>query len=295
MQNSNKPHLVGLIGRNIGASRSPAIHQGAASALGLLLAYRIFDFQALDWPDEDLARAVALLQHLGFAGCNVTFPFKQRVLGLCDTLGSEAEMMGAVNTLVFTDGKVHGENTDWLGFSWLLSREVGDIAGASVSQIGAGGAGAATALALAKHNVAEIALHDPEAGRAEALAARLSPHFPSVCFTCAPDAASAISGRDGIVNATPVGMASIPGTAFDSGLMSPAQWLADIIYFPLETELLRRARANGQRAANGVSMVVGQAAEAFHMFTSHAPDRKQMLDRLLAEIECERLQHGLAA
>ena len=232
--------------------------------------------------------------HLGFAGGNVTFPFKQKVLALCDTLGPEAEMMGAVNTLVFTEGKVHGENTDWLGFSWLLSREIGEIAGTSVAQIGAGGAGAATALALASHRVAEIALYDPEAGRAEELAARLAPHFPNVRFTCEETADLAISGRDGVVNATPVGMASIPGTAFDPRLMSAEQWLADIIYFPLETELLRCARNNGQCVANGVSMVVGQAAEAFHMFTGHAPDREQMLDRLLADIKSERLLKGLS-
>ncbi len=295
MMKHASPFLAGLIGRNIGASRSPAIHEGAASALGLSLAYRLFDFQALGWPDEDLPRAVALLQHLGFAGSNVTFPFKQQVVGLCDTLGAEAATMGAVNTLVFAGGKVHGENTDWLGFSWLISREFGDIAGASVAQIGAGGAGAATALALARRDVAEVALHDPEPGRAEALAARLAPHFPKVRFISAQDAATAISGRDGIVNATPVGMASIPGTAFDPGLMTSRQWFADIIYFPLETEMLRRARENGQRTANGVSMVVGQAAEAFHMFTRNAPDREQMLARLLAQIERERSQQGMAA
>lgn len=295
MQKQYNPLLVGLIGRSISASRSPMIHEGAASALALALSYRLIDLEALGWADDELPRAISMLRHLGFSGCNVTYPFKQQVLGLCDTLGPEATMMGAVNTLVFTDGKVHGENTDWYGFSWLLSREIGDIAGASIAQIGAGGAGAATALALARHSVVEVALHDPEAGRAEALAARLAPHFPNVRFTIAEDAAAAISGRDGIVNATPVGMAAIPGTAFEPGLMSAKQWLADIIYFPLETELLKHARDNGQRVANGVSMVVGQAAGAFQMFTGLMPDRYQMLDRLMNEIGKEQNAPGLAA
>ena len=289
------PTLTGLIGRSIGASRSPAIHEGAASALGASLAYRLVDFQALGWADDELPRAIAMLRQLGFAGCNVTYPFKQQALACCDTLGREAELMGAVNTLVFAEGKVHGENTDWRGFSWLVSREIGDIAGASVAQVGAGGAGAATTLALARSKVAEIALYDPEIERAETLATRLSPHFPEVRFICPPDAETAIKGRDGIVNATPVGMAAVPGTPFAPELMSPGQWLADIIYFPLETELLRHARLNGQRVTNGISMVVGQAAEAFHLFTGQVPDRDQMLERLLNEISDEKRAPGLAA
>jgi shikimate dehydrogenase len=295
MQTNKSLHLVGLIGRSIGASRSPMIHEGAASALALPLSYRLVDFEALGWADDELPRAIAMLRQLGFSGCNVTYPFKQQALAFCDSLGREAELMGAVNTLVFTGGKVHGENTDWLGFSWLLNREIGDVAGASIAQIGTGGAGAATALALAQSGVAEIALHDPELGRADALAARLAPHFPAVRFICAADAAMAITGRDGIVNATPVGMAAVPGMPFAPVLMSQAQWLADIIYFPLETELLRRARDNGQRVANGVSMVVGQAAEAFQMFTGHTPDRHQMLDRLMNEISKDQNAPGLAA
>jgi shikimate dehydrogenase len=295
MTPSDSPTLIGLIGRGIGASRSPAIHEGAASALGLSLAYRLVDFSKLGWADEDLPRAIAMLRQLGFAGCNVTYPFKQQALAFCDTLGREAELMGAVNTLVFVGGHVRGENTDWRGFSWLLNREIGDVAGARVAQVGAGGAGAATALALARSKVAEIALFDPEATRAESLAVRLAPHFPDVRFLCTPDAETAIKDRDGVVNATPVGMAAVPGTPFEPKSMSADQWLADIIYFPLETELLRHARSNGQRVANGVSMVVGQAAEAFHLLTGQVPDRDQMLNRLLTDISQEHLTQGLAA
>ncbi|MBP7951862.1 MAG: shikimate dehydrogenase [Sphingorhabdus sp.] len=295
MTNNHNVYLTGLIGRSIGASRSPAIHSAAAASLNVTLAYRLVDFETLGWADSELPRAVAMLRQLGFAGCNVTFPFKQQAIALCDSLGREAEMIGAVNSLVFADGRVHGENTDWQGFSWMLSREFGDIAGTHIAQIGAGGAGSATALALAQHNVEQINLFDPERGRAEALISRLSPFFPAVRFVCAPDAAAAIGGCDGIVNATPVGMAAIPGTPFTPKLMAGEQWVADIIYFPLETELLRYARQNGQRTANGVSMVAGQAAAAFQMFTGHTPDRNQMLDRLMNDISKEQTAPGLAA
>jgi shikimate dehydrogenase len=295
MDKANKPQFVSLIGRSIGASRSPAIHEQEAAALGIPLCYKLVDFDQLGWSDRELARAVEFLRHLGFAGSNVTFPFKQQAVDLCHTLGAEASMLGAVNTLRFSTDGIHGENTDWLGFSWMIEREFGSVDRARVAQIGAGGAGSATALALARLGVAEIALHDPEPGRAEALCLRLATHFTDTHFIACPDAGTAIGGRDGVVNATPVGMASIPGTPFDPALMSASQWLADIIYFPLETDLLRCARETGQHVSNGVSMVAGQAAAAFHFFTGIAPDRERMLTQLDADIAGETSRKDLAA
>lgn len=286
---------TGLIGRSIGASRSPAIHEGEAVALGLNLSYSLTDFSALGLRDEDLPDVVASLRDQGFAGANITFPFKQRIIAHCDTLGTEAALMGAVNTLSFADGQVHGENSDWLGFTWMICREIGDVAGSSVAQVGAGGAGSATALALAKLGVRQLAIFDPDDGKADALVARLAPHFPDVAFTAGGTASATISGADGIVNATPIGMAAHPGMPFNPQFMSADQWLADIIYFPLETELVRHARSNGHRTANGVSMVVGQAAEAFRIFTRIQPDRERMFARLMLDIEREAKCGGLAA
>ncbi|NKJ01235.1 shikimate dehydrogenase [Novosphingobium sp. SG707] len=281
-------HAVGLIGRGIGASRSPAIHEAEARALGLPLTYRLFDFDVMGWEDEDLGRAVRLMRDVGYSGGNVTFPFKQQVIAHCDELSDEARVLGAVNTLVFRDGRVRGENTDWIGFSWLVERAFGSIAGARVAQIGTGGAGSATALALAQLGAGEVVLFDPEAARAARLADSLSQAVPACRFTLAQDVGAAIAPCAGVVNATPVGMAKLPGVPFDPALMRADQWLTDIIYFPLETELLAAARAQGQRVANGVSMVVGQAAEAIRHITGIAPDRERMLARLLADIAGEQ-------
>jgi len=283
-----RSHVVGLIGRGIGQSRSPQIHESEARALGLQLSYQLVDFDTLGRPDADLAGTIDSLIERGFSGSNVTFPFKQAVLANCDRLSDAAGVLGAVNTLVFQGGQVIGENTDWLGFSWLIEREIGDIAGTCVAQIGAGGAGSATAYALAALGAREVVLFDPAAERAADLAGRLAPHFPDCTFSLAATAEAAVTQAQGVVNATPVGMASLPGLPFDPGCMSASQWLADIIYFPLETELLGAARANGQKVANGVSMVVGQAAEAFRLITGAEPDRARMLDRLLNEIAAER-------
>jgi shikimate dehydrogenase len=281
-------HALALIGRGIGQSRSPAIHEAEGRRLGLPLTYRLVDFDALGLAAEDLPRVVRLLAGIGYSGANVTYPFKQEVMPLCDSLSPAAEALGAVNTLCFRDGAIHGENTDWLGFAWLLEREIGAIAGQRVAQIGTGGAGAATAYALARCGAGEVALFDPAPGRAADLAVRLAPLFPDCRFSAADRAAAAIAGAAGVVNATPVGMAKLPGTPFDPALMDPAQWVADVIYFPLETELLAAARARGQTIANGISMVVGQAAEAFRLITGAEPDREAMLARLSAAIRDER-------
>lgn len=281
-------HVVGLMGRGIAASRSPCIHEDEAAALGLPLAYRVADFTALGLHDDDLPKMVRLFAGMGYSGSNITVPFKQSVLPMCDVVSDAAATLGAVNTLVFRDGIIRGENTDWVGFSWLIEREFGDIAGASVAQIGAGGAGSATAYALARLGAARIGLFDPDQSKARALIERLAPHFPACRFDVAQSAESAITGCDGIVNATPVGMASIPGLPFPPACMSQNQWLADIIYFPLETELLSAARGNGQKVTNGVSMVIGQAAEAFRLITGVQPDRNRMLTKLLDVIASER-------
>lgn len=281
-------HAVGLLGRGIGASRSPRIHEDAARALGIPLVYRLVDFDVLGLDDNELPRIVALLRGMGFSGCNVTFPFKQAAMALCDRLSPDAAALGAVNTLVFRDGEICGENTDWVGFSWLVEREIGDVAGKAVAQIGAGGAGSATAYALAQKGVTDLRLFDPDRNRAGELADRIGTACPDCRVSVAKDAAEAIDGTAGVVNATPIGMASLPGMPFDPSLMHTDQWFADIIYFPLVTELLASAKSNGQTIANGVSMVIGQAAEAFRHFTGLTPDRKQMLTRMLGVLDAER-------
>ncbi len=287
-------HVAGLIGRAIQHSRSPAIHEAEAHELGLPLAYRLVDFDRLGLADARLDEVIRLLARIGFSGCNVTYPFKQQVMASCTSLGNAAAALGAVNTLVFADGEVHGENTDWLGFSWLVEREFGSVTGQRIAQIGAGGAGSATAYALARLGVSQVFLFDPSPGRVEELAAHLAPAFSTCAFVPCESAEQAIAQADGVVNATPVGMAKLPGTPFPPALMRAGQWVADIIYAPWETELLGAARRQGQNTANGAAMVVGQAAEAFRLITGEQPDSVRMLARLLDGIAFEEGQEGAA-
>lgn len=269
-------HAVGLIGRGIAASQSPQIHEGAARELGLALTYRIVDFDALGLEDDRLEEIVRLLAGIGWTGCNITHPFKQQVLAFCDELSEDARVLGAANTLLFHNGRIRGENTDWIGFSSLIAKRIGDIGGQAIAQIGTGGAGSATAYALARLGAAEVALYDPSPARCDQLVARLAPGFANCRFVVCTSAAEAIGGRRGIVQTTPVGMAAHPGMPFDPALLDGAEWLADVIYFPAETALMAAARQRHITAVNGLDMVIGQAAEAFRLFTGHVPDEAQM-------------------
>ncbi len=273
---------AGLVGRGIGGSASPAIHEREARALGLELHYDLVDFDRLKLEDVELAVCLDRLAGQGFTGVNVTHPFKQKVMPLLDTIDPEAEAVGAVNCVIFDGTKLHGLNSDVSGFAFLLAHELGDARISCVAQIGAGGAGSAAAFALLSAGAGEIRLYDALHQRAQGLAQRLASSFPTAKVVVAARPGDAIEGADGIVQTTPVGMEAHPGMPFDPELVDRGQWLADIIYFPRETELVRAVKASGVRAVGGSAMVVGQASEPFRRFTGHEPDRERMLMSFLA-------------
>jgi len=269
---------VGLIGRGIGGSRSPALHQAEGAAQGLAYSYLLFDLDVLGLTPDALPDLIEAARFSRFAGLNITHPCKQAVLPLLDALSEDARMLGAVNTVVFgPDGSATGHNTDWRGFAESFRRELGDVARQRVVQLGAGGAGAAVAHALLKEGVERLTLVDTEEARGARLAEDLCRRFGAGRAAAASDPGAALAAADGLVNATPIGMAHHPGMPLDRALLRPALWVADIIYFPLETELLRAARALGCRSMGGGGMVVFQAAAGFRLFTGIEPDAERML------------------
>jgi shikimate dehydrogenase len=272
----NAAFLVGLIGRDIGASRSPWLHEREASAQGLRMLYMLFDFASRGWGEARLPQLLAALGTLGAAGCNVTYPYKQTVLGLLDELSPQAAAVGAVNTIVFRDGRTTGHNTDIIGFGDALATGLGDRPFGRVVQVGAGGAGAATAQALMLHGVATLSLFDAEQSRAEMLADRLRQQFPGRDIHVGGDLSKALANADGLVNATPMGMVKLPGLPVPADALGPHLWVTDIVYFPLETELIVQSRRRGCTVINGSAMAVGQAAAAFNLFTGHAADHRRM-------------------
>jgi shikimate dehydrogenase len=266
--------LIGLLGRGIQHSRSPAMHEQEAARLGLDCAYVLIDFDAMGLADADLDATLRAAERLGFTGVNVTYPFKQAIIPMLDRISDEASAIGAVNTVVFGDGTA-GHNTDYWGFSESFRTQMPGARMDRVSVFGAGGAGSAIGAALIGLGARHITFVDADAHRAEALASRLAAHAKAE-VVATRDARLAVTSADGIVNTTPVGMAKHPGTPFSAEWLTSHQWVADVIYFPQETELLRRARQTGCRTLPGIGMAIGQAARAFEHFTGRAADMDAM-------------------
>lgn len=268
--------LAGLIGAGIQASRTPALHEHEGDAQGIRYLYRLIDIDALKMGLDDLPTLLNAAQHTGFTGLNITFPCKQAVIPLLDELSPEARGIGAVNTVVFENGKRIGHNTDCLGFAEGFRRGLSDVARAQVVQMGAGGAGAAVAHALLIEGVEQLTIFDVDASRARALADNLNEHFPGNRASAGTDLAAAMASADGLVNTTPMGMAKLPGMPVPKALLRAPMWVAEIVYFPLETELLREARALGCRTLDGGTMAVFQAVKAFELFSGAAADATRM-------------------
>lgn len=275
---SEKTWLTGLLGRGIGGSRSRQMHEREAAALGLQLVYRPVDFDLIGFDDDDIGKMIDLVEAMGFAGVNITHPYKQAVIPHLSSLAANAQALGAVNTVRFADGQRTGHNTDWSGFAASVRTYIGSDPIGKIAQIGAGGAGSATAYALLRSGADEVAIYDRDPAKAEALAARLADLFPERSVVAAVSAAEATTDASGIVQASPVGMAAHPGLPLDPELLRSGQWLIDIIYFPSETELVRAARSRGVNAVGGSAMAVHQAARAFEIFTGVAPDTARMLE-----------------
>jgi shikimate dehydrogenase len=274
--------LTGLIGRDILASRSPWLHEREADAQGVRLVYSLYDFAALGRDDGYLPRMLDAAEAMGFAGLNVTHPYKQAIIAHLDDLSPAAAKIGAVNTVAFTDGKRVGHNTDVSGFAESFRSGLPGVATNLVVQMGAGGAGSATAHALLETGVATLALFDQDAAKRAALAGKLRNDFGGDRICEPADLAETLGRADGIVNATPMGMARYPGSPVPKALIESRHWVADIVYFPLETELLRDARMMGCRTLDGSGMAVYQAAAAFDIFTGLSANRMRMRESFVA-------------
>ena len=258
--------LTGLIGAPIAQSAAPAMHEQAAEALGARCHYQLIEVAGAD--PAELRALLDGVRRLGFAGVNVTFPYKEAVVPLLDEMSPGASAIGAVNTVVVRDGRLIGHNTDTTGFE----RAIGDLVAGSnhgpVALIGAGGVGKAIAFALANLGVVEISIFDADRVKAERLAMQLRGRMEA---RVADDVANALQGAAGVVNGTPVGMLPDRGMAVPEALLHRDLWVADAVYTPLWTPLLTAARARGAKVMTGRELAIYQAADAFELFTGLKP------------------------
>jgi shikimate dehydrogenase len=265
-----------LVGRGIEASRTPGMHEAEGARLGLRYGYRLIDFDRFGLADSDLEAVVSRARVLGLRGLNVTHPFKESVVQCLDALSPDAAAVGAVNTVVFTDGRSTGHNTDSYGFAESFRRSLPGAPLGRVLLLGAGGGGMAVAHALLDLGVASLRIVDRIPGKAQILAARLAQRVSGRSVDAGGEVAEAVATADGIVNATPSGMSKYPGSPIDETLLHPGLWVADIVYFPAETALIRAARAAGCRTLAGGGMAVFQAVEAFRLITGVRADPGEM-------------------
>lgn len=277
MKTAQPDFLVGLIGAGIQASRTPGMHEREGVEQGLHYSYKLIDLEKLGVGADALPALLADAEREGYAGLNITFPCKQSVIPLLTDLSEDARSLGAVNTVVLREGRRMGHNTDWWGFAESFRRGMPDVKMDRAVQLGAGGAGTAVAHAALKLGVHRIAIFDVELQRAAQVAAGLNARFGAGRAVAGGELAAEMAHADGLIHATPTGMKKFPGLPLPAELLRPSLWVAEIVYFPLETELLRVARDMGCRTLDGGGMAVFQAAEAFRLFTGIAPDAERML------------------
>ncbi|VXC34760.1 shikimate dehydrogenase [Nocardioides sp. AX2bis] len=280
------PYRVALLGHGIGPSLTPAMHEQEAALLGLDYRYETVDL--IGDPDVDLGAVLTRLEGEGFAAANVTHPFKVAVLDHVASTSPVVERIGSAN-LVLLDrtgdpGSPHrrAHNTDVTGFEAGLVAFLGARPRGRVLQVGAGGAGRATAYALLDLGFDEVVVHDRDPLAAAALVERFAPASGGRMTASGDDLAPWVREVTGVVHVTPMGMAEHPGVAFDPAGLREGAWVAEVVYRPLATELLRRARARGLDTLDGGLMAVGQAVDSLRLITGREPDRARMTEHFRA-------------
>jgi shikimate dehydrogenase len=257
-ESANRTYLVGLVGAGIQHSSSPSMHMDEGQSLGLQINYELLDFDLMPEGPARLAAVLDQAEQRGFTGLNVTYPSKQAVIPLLHELSPEARALHSVNTVLFRGGRRIGHNTDWWGFAESFRREMADVNPRRVVLVGAGSAGA--------------------------LAERMSSLFEDRKVRVCNDVGAALAAADGLVHATPTGMQKYPGIPVPAECLRPPLWVAEIVYVPLLTELLRTARQHGCRTLDGDGMAIFQGAMAFTLFFGVNPDVARMQRRFHSKL-----------
>ena len=289
-------YLVGLIGSGVTPSLTPTMHEREAEHLGLRYLYQPIDLDLLDLDADYLGDMIKFARLLGFRGLNITHPCKQAVLAHLDEISPAAAAIGAVNTVVFDSRRAIGHNTDAYGFEQNLTRRLPSASLDKVILLGAGGVGSAVANVLLGLGTNRLVVVDPNPARVEQLTSALRARFDEARIGSAPPdrVDRELADADGVVNASPSGMAAHPGLPLPAELLRPELWVADLVYFPLETELLRKARQAGCRTLDGGGMAVFQAVGAFDLFTGLRADADRMLEHFRELTESTTAEVGPA-
>jgi len=264
---NRKIPLAAVIGSPVAHSRSPALHTHWLKKYGLRGHY-----VPMDISQHDLPAVLAALPKMGFVGANVTIPHKETVLGLANVVTDRAALIGAANTLIFrSDGKLHADNTDGYGFIENLRQSAPDWDPKSgpAAVLGAGGAARAVLASLLDVGVPEIRLSNRTRARSEALRKEFGAKINVYDWV---QAGNMLDSAATVVNATSLGMEGKPELRVPLDALSPKALVTDLVYTPLETELLRKAKAAGCTTVDGLGMLLFQAAPGFERWFGVRPE-----------------------
>jgi shikimate dehydrogenase len=268
--------LLGLIGAAIQTSRLPAIHEQESAEHGIRCIYQLIDLDELNLTVAWLPELLAAAERMGFSGLNITHPCKQKIIPFLTDLSDDAHLLGTVNTVLLRNGKRIGYNTEWSGFAETLPQQLPEARMEHVVQLGAGGAGTATAYALLKMGVKQLTISDWSVESEEQLVDLMALHFGERRAQAVQNLAAAVANADGLIHATPTGLVRYPGMPLPRSLLRPELWVADLASVTYETELIRTARELGCRTMDGTLMAVYQAVKSFELFTGIVPDTNRM-------------------
>lgn len=283
VQINGKTKIVGVIGEPVEHSCSPPMHNSAFDELKMNYVYVPFHVKA-----EDLQAAVDGFKALGIAGINITIPHKQRIIPMLDEISKEAEMIGAVNTLVFEDDSIIGYNTDARGFIEAMYEVVDEEITGSAVVIGAGGAARAVVVGLVNAGFSPITIANRTTSKAIELAEQIERKSDAILLGIGlydaklPDA---ITNANLLVNATSAGMDLSRPLIIDSDWLHKDLIVYDIIYTPPNTKLLMAAEKKGLQTIKGLGMLVHQGAISFKLWTDISPPVETMRNALIKALD----------
>lgn len=267
---------LGLVGKGIMNSSSPELHVQLGELTGIATSYDLFDADEI--PMASLESQIRALVKEGYRGVNVTYPFKSQAVNLASRVSAGARMIGSANTLVFEEGSIRAENTDFSGFISGFHATLGARKPGRVLLLGAGGVGKAVAFGLGRLGARQVVVMDLD----EHESRRLANDMREAGFSATSADSSALEEQvaqcDGLVNCTPIGHEKSPGCPIPQDLIEARHWVFDAVYVPAVTEFTAAATAVGAEVMSGVSLFVFQGVDAFKLFCGDA-DKSRVVDQ----------------
>ncbi len=280
---TGKTRITGVIGHPIEHSMSPPMHNNAYKQLNMDYVYVAFHVQP-----EDIEKLITSAKTLGICGLNVTIPHKTTIIPYLDEIDETAKKIGAVNTIQFKDNKAKGYNTDGIGAIKSI-QEYTTLQDKNILILGAGGASKAISFSLINENINSLTIANRTKENAEQLIENIKKqtNFTKIQYHTINDVDEIIEDMDIIINTTPIGMYPHhevkPPIKTDN--INKNHIVMDIIYNPLETQLLKQSKENGAQTINGTSMLINQGLVSFEIFTGEKATYKSFEEALLNQLK----------